>query len=83
MIRRVFPLFLAAICCGFSLFLLACGKGALPQAQGSAQTTLDLRDSGLKSTDDLIKQTQLTRLDLRGNELTRESMDTLIAALPN
>jgi Leucine-rich repeat (LRR) protein len=64
-----------------ALFLLACTGAKTPAAD--APTTLDLRDSGLTDISDLVKQTQLTHLDLRGNELSRESFDRLKTALPS
>ena len=81
--RRAVPLFLVTLCCCMTVFLFACANGALSFEQTPAPTTLDLRDSGRKSIDDLLDQTQLTSLDLRGNDLSRESIDTLKAALPN
>jgi len=68
------------------LVLFACApKEAVntPASQESLPTTLDLRDQGITDVSDLMKQTQLTTLDLRGNELSRESFDTLKAALPD
>lgn len=82
-IRRAVPLILVALCGCMSVFLLACSNGALSFEPTAAPTTLDLRDSGLEHIDDLVDQTQLTSLDLRGNDLSRESIDELKAALPN
>lgn len=64
------------------MLLFACAPDQAPEAAEQAPTTLDLRNSGLTDVGDLARQTQLTRLDLRGNELSRESFDTLKAALP-
>ena len=78
--RIVLPL-LAALCVSTAFFLSAC-SAATPQQQEQKPTTLDLRSSGLSDVSDLLKQTQLTHLDVRGNELSRESFDRLKAALP-
>ena len=68
------------------LVLFACAPReavSAPAPQESLPTTLDLRDQGITDVSDLMKQTQLTKLDLRGNELSRERFDALKAALPD
>lgn len=71
---------LSCLAAVFTLFACAPG-GKAPAADAPA--TLDLRNSGLTQVDDLLRQTQLTHLDLRGNEISRESFDRLRAALPD
>jgi Leucine-rich repeat (LRR) protein len=78
--------FVFALClaCAFALF--ACAPGAASGTNSSAEskpTTLDLSNKGITDVSDLAQQTQLTNLDLRGNELSRESFDALKVALPN
>lgn len=75
-----------ALCIASALALCACAPGAASGTDSSAEskpTTLDLRNKGITDVSDLAQQTQLTSLDLRGNELSRESFDALHAALPN
>jgi len=77
---------LIALCIGAFFLLCACTPGGsigVPAAGEPAPTTLDLRDKGLTDVTDLMQQTQLTQIDLRGNELSRESIDALQAALPD
>ncbi len=86
--RAKLPLYLA-LCIGAALVLASCApkqsdaKGSADTTDEQAKTTLDLRDKGLSDVTDLLKQTQLTSLDLRGNEITAADFDALKAALPN
>jgi len=76
-------------CLGAILALTSCapkhsdaGRDAGTTSE-QAKTTLDLRDKGLTDVSDLLKETQLTSIDLRGNEITAADFDALKAALPN
>jgi len=73
------------LCLGAILVLTACTpkQGTVDPQEEQAPTTLDLRDKGLSDVTDLLDQTQLTSLDLRGNEITAADFDALSAALPN
>ena len=77
------------LCLGAVLALSSCapkqsdaGRDA-GTASEQAETTLDLRDKGVTDVSDLLKETQLTSLDLRGNEISAADFDALRAALPN
>ena len=77
-----------ALCLGAVLVLAACtpkeqATSEAPAPEEQAATTLDLRDKGLTDISNLLEQTQLTSLDLRGNEITAADFDVLKAALPN
>ncbi len=77
-----------ALCLGAVLVLAACTPKEQATSEAQAQeeqavTTLDLRDKGLTDVSDLLTQTQLTSIDLRGNEITAADFDALKAALPN
>ncbi len=74
-----------ALCLCALLLLFACAPSgtAGSASSGEKPTTLDLRDKGLTDVGNLLERTELTAIDLRGNELSRESFDTLQAALPN
>ena len=77
-----------ALCLGAVLVLAACtpkeqATSEAPAPEEQAATTLDLRDKGLTDVSNLLEQTQLTSLDLRGNEITAADFDVLKAALPN
>lgn len=74
-------LLLISACASLLLLLCACAP-VIPTGE-DAPTTLDLRDKGMTDVTGLMQQTQLTSLDLRGNELSRESFDALKAALPD
>lgn len=76
---------IALLLCAMLMFVACAPKEAVntPASEESLPTTLDLRDQGITDVSDLMKQTQLTKLDLRGNELSRESFDALKAALPD
>lgn len=80
--KRVLLPLLLALCTGMVFLLCAC-TAKNPQPEAQRPTTLDLRSSNLKDVSELIPQTQLVSLDLRGNELSRESIDQLKAALPD
>lgn len=79
--KRLSKLFLFALCFGALCIFTACAPGDVPAAQ--APTTLDLRDAGLTDVSDLLTQTQLVLLDLRGNALFAADFDALRAALPD
>lgn len=77
------------VCLGAVLALSSCaprqsdaGRDAGTTSE-QAETTLDLRDKGLSDVTDLLKQTQLTSLDLRGNAITAADFQALRVALPN
>lgn len=55
-----------ALCLCALLLLFACAPSgtAGSASSGEKPTTLDLRDKGLTDVSDLLKQTQLTALDL-------------------
>jgi Leucine-rich repeat (LRR) protein len=59
----------------------ACAPSAAPEE--TAPVHLDLRGSGIVDMSDLLRQTQLESLDLRGNEVSVEDYAALHAALPN
>lgn len=82
--RAKMPFYIALCLCAV-LVLSSCApkQGDAEATEEQASTTLDLRDKGLTDVSDLLKQTQLTALDLRGNEITPADFDTLKAALPN
>ena len=81
--------FYIALCLGAVLALSSCAPkqsdagSPAGTTDEQVQTTLDLRDKGLTDVSDLLEQTQLTSLDLRGNEITPADFDALKAALPN
>jgi len=84
--NRSKKLFVIALSLCAMLMFVACAPKEAINAPASAEplpTTLDLRDQGITDVSDLMKHTQLTKLDLRGNELSRESFDALKAALPD
>ena len=72
-----------SLCALLLLFACAPSGTAGSASSGEKPTTLDLRDKGLTDVGNLLERTELTAIDLRGNELSRESFDTLQAALPN
>jgi len=74
---RLIPL---ALCLAAVCFFVAC-RPAAPAAD--APTALDLRDAGLTDVSDLMRQTQLKTLDLRGNEISAEDYAALASTLPD
>ncbi len=71
------------------LVLLPLGCGNQPAAEVTAATTpeptpvvLDLSDSGLTDITSLLDRTDLSELDLRGNEISIRDFVSLSAALP-
>ncbi len=68
-------------CLSACLLPSACAEGETPSA--AAPTSLDLRGTGLTDVSDLLKQTQLTSLDLRDNEISAEIYEALRTALPD
>lgn len=61
----------------------ACAATTPAVSATQAPTTLDLRNSGLTDVSNLVSQTQLTSIDLRGNEISVADFDALRAALPD
>ncbi len=88
-VKRVKLPFYIALCLGAVMMLASCApkQSDVDNPAGTTdeqvETTLDLRDKGLTGVSDLLTQTQLTSLDLRGNEITAADFDALKTALPN
>lgn len=82
--KRVFKPTCLALCLSALLFCAACAvDGGLSLSPTEALTALDLRNSGVSDVSDLLRQTQLESLDLRGNSISIEDYAALHAALPD
>ncbi len=65
----------------FAFLLASCGSPAAETAK--EPVSLDLSNTGLNDVTDLLTQMDLTALDLRGDPISVEQYQSLVAALPN